>query len=211
MIIAERLDEACVRSLTRGIAEAHEVIVIEGTAERFCLGMDFTSPAGHEGLVRFAELMRALLLAPLPTLAVIDGPALGGGLGVASACDYVIATDRARFGLPEALYGLAPAIIRPALLTRLTSQRLRMLVMTCHSRDAYEAATLGLVDEVVAVDRLATARARAIRNLRRAKPDTVAALRRWDAETLEARLATGVEETGAALSRPAVRAAIEAA
>ena len=212
MIIGERLDEACVRSLMHGIADAQEVIIIEGASERFCLGMDFTSIDATEQrprLERFATLMRALLLAPLPTLAVIDGTALGGGLGVAAACDYVVATDRSRFGLPEALYGLAPAIIRPALLTRLSPQRLRMLVMTCHTRDAHEAAALGLVEEVVAVDQLASARARAIRNLRRAKPDTVAALRRWDAEALGARLAAGVEETGAALARPAVRAAIE--
>jgi enoyl-CoA hydratase/carnithine racemase len=213
--IGERLDEACVRGLLDGIAaaaaERAPVIVIEGAPEQFCLGMDFAtldSIAQRDRLAGFAAMMRALLLAPMPTLAVVDGPALGGGLGVAAACDYVLATDRARFGLPEALYGLAPAIIRPALLGRLSPQRLRMLVVTCHSRSAHEGLALGLADEVVTPAEVETARARVVRQLRRANADTVAALRRWEAAALDRALAAGVDETCAALARPAVRAAI---
>jgi enoyl-CoA hydratase/carnithine racemase len=211
--IRERLDETCVRALLDGVAaataERAPVLVIEGAPERFCLGMDFvTLDQIRHQLAGFAAAMRAILLAPMPTLAVVDGPALGGGLGVAAACDYVLASDRARFGLPEALYGLAPAIIRPALLGRLSPQRLRMLVVTCHSRSAHEGLTLGLADEVVAPDQLATARARVHRQLRRANTDTVAALRRWEAEALDRALAAGVDETSTALERPAVRAAI---
>ncbi len=215
--IGERLDEACVTALRHGIDAAlagrARVLVIEGVPGRFCLGMDFATIddiARRDRLAGFAGMMQALLEAPLPTLAVIDGPALGGGLGVAAACDLVIASDRARAGLPEALYGLAPAIIRPALRARLSAQQLRMLVVTCHSRSAEEAARLGLFDEVVAVDALAAARSRAIRQLRRASLDTVAALRRWDAAELQRALAAGLEETAAALARPAVRAAIAA-
>jgi enoyl-CoA hydratase/carnithine racemase len=215
--IGERLDEACVRTLQGGIAAAvadsARAIVIEGVPGRFCLGMDFATldvtgdPARLRG---FAGMLHALLTVPIPTLAIIDGPALGGGLGVAAACDVVLASDRARVGLPEALYGLAPAIIRPALLTRLSPQQLRMLVVTCHSRSPEEGRALGLVDEVVAVAALAAATTRIVRQLRRASGDTVAALRRWDAEDLARALAAGVEETGAALARPAVRDAIAA-
>ena len=213
--IGERLDEACVRTLRDGIAaavaEKARALVIEGAPERFCLGMDFATldiigqPARLRG---FAGMMHALLMIPIPTLSVIDGPALGGGLGVAAACDFVLASDRARFGLPEALYGLAPAIIRPALLGRLSPQQLRMLVVTCHSRSAEEARALGLVDEVVPHGELAHARNRIVRQLRRASGDTVAAMRRWDAVALARALAAGVEETGAALARADVRAAI---
>lgn len=213
--IGERLDEACVTTLLRGIeaavAERARVLVIEGVADRFCLGMDFATIdeiSRLDRLAGFAGMMHALLVAPIPTLAVIDGPALGGGLGVAAACDVVLASDRARFGLPEALYGLAPAIIRPALLGRLSAQQLRMLVVTCHSRSADEAMRLGLVDQLATVDGLAAARAHTIRQLRRASLETVAALRRWDAAELQRALAAGLEETAAALARPAVRAAI---
>jgi len=213
--LGERLDEACVTALRAGIESAvgdrARVLAIEGGPGRFCLGMDFATIdqiAQRDRLAGFAGVMHALLVAPIPTLAVIDGPALGGGLGIAAACDVVIASDRARFGLPEALYGLAPAIIRPALRGRLSVQQLRMLVVTCHSRSAEEAADLGLVDHVVPAGELAATRAGVIRQLRRASLDTVAAVRGWDAAELRRALADGVEETAAALARPAVRAAI---
>ncbi len=215
--IGERLDQACVTALTRAIAAAiadhARALVIEGVPGQFCLGMDVAGldevdqPARLRG---FAAMLHALMTAPMPTLAVLDGPALGGGLGVAAACDVVLASDRARIGLPEALYGLAPAIIRPALLGRLSPQRLRLLVVTAHSRSAAEAKDLGLVDEVVAVADLAGAVARTLRQLRRANPATVAALRRWTAVELAGALAAGVEDTAAALAHPAVRAALSA-
>jgi enoyl-CoA hydratase/carnithine racemase len=129
---------------------------------------------------------------------------------VAAACDVVLASERARIGLPEALYGLAPAIIRPALLGRVSRQQLRMLVVTCHSRSAEDGARLGLVDEVVGVDALAAARARTIRQLRRANADSVRALRRWDELDLQCEIAAGLAETTAALARPEVRGAIAA-
>jgi enoyl-CoA hydratase/carnithine racemase len=215
--VPERLHEAGVRALEAALAAAAEasVIVLEGAPERFCLGMDFTGAADHTtpprpGLERFAGLLGRLLRAPRPTLAVIDGPALGGGLGLAAACDFVLASERATFGLPEALYGLAPAIIRPALLTRLSPQQLRVLLFSCHTRGAAEAATLGLVDRVVGAEALAAARRYVLRQLGRARSETVRACRRWDEDELERRLRAGVGETAAALADPNVRAALHA-
>jgi len=213
--VPERLHARGVAELARRLASCSEasVVVLAGEPDRFCAGMDFEeSTQGDISSTRarlgtFAELMRALAACPRPTLAVIDGPALGGGLGLAAACDYVLASDRARFGLPEALYGLAPAIIRPALETRLTPAQIRLLLFTGYSRNAYDAARLGLVDEVVDVGVLASARKRAIRQLGRARTATIAVVRGWQrglAETLRA----GVEETAAALHDPAVRAAL---
>ncbi len=208
--LGERLDTPCVEALRDGIARALDVharvLLITGEPGQFCAGMRFEPVPDRASLAGFAGVIRALLLAPLPTLAVVDGPALGGGLGVAAACDYVLASDRARFGLPEALYGLTPAIIRPALLRRLSPQRLAMLIATIHSRSAPEALALGLVDEV-ATD-LPGAQNRVIRSLRRASPETLTAVRRWEAATLEAALAVGVDETASALERPSVRAAL---
>jgi enoyl-CoA hydratase/carnithine racemase len=202
VIIGERLDTACVRALLAAVAGARDVLVIEGEPGRFCLGMDFAGDHGHASLTGFAGMLRALLLCPVPTLAIIDGPALGGGLGIAAACDVVLASERSCFGLPEALYGLAPAIIRPALLRRLSPAALGMMVATCASRDVHEAHRLGLVDEIGTDPRPI------LRNLRRARHETIAALRRWDDALLTAQLAAGVDETFAALSRPDVRARI---
>lgn len=202
MILGERLDAATVRGVIAAVESARDVLVLEGADGRFCLGMDFAGDHSHASLTGFAGMMRALMLCPVPTLAIVDGPALGGGLGVAAACDVVLASERSRFGLPEALYGLAPAIIRPALRRRLSSGALAMMVATCASRDVHDAHRLGLVDEI------GTDARPILRNLRRARHETIAALRRWDEAQLTAALADGVAETFAALSRPDVRARI---
>ena len=213
LYVPERLDARGVEALARDLATARDasVVVLVGARERFCAGMDFTEIVEGDTrakLQTFADLIGALAACPRPTLAVVDGLALGGGLGLAAACDYVLATDRARFGLPEALYGLAPAIIRPALETRLTPGQLRMMLFTGYSRTAFDAARLGLVDEVVQVDTLDRARARAIRQLARARTPTIVVARSWQRGLAEA-LRAGVEETATALQDPAVRAALE--
>jgi polyketide biosynthesis enoyl-CoA hydratase PksH len=130
---------------------------------------------------------------------------------LASACDFVLASDRSVFSLPEALYGLAPAMIRPALLTRLSIQKLNMLLFTCHSRTAQEAQELGLVDRIVAVDQLEKATRDITRQLRRARNETIATARAWNAAAFAQGLKQGVAETNAALSDARVIAALRAA
>src|SRR5215831_19377730 len=129
-----RLDEPSVRHIAEALEAAAEasLVVLQGEPGRFCLGLNFAvlsasrieMPDVCRGLEAFVGCLELLMRSPRPTLAVVDGPALGGGLGLAAACDIVLATERAEFGLPEALYGLTPAIIRPALLTRLSQQQL---------------------------------------------------------------------------------------
>jgi enoyl-CoA hydratase/carnithine racemase len=216
-----RLDEPSVCTMIGELEAATEAaaVVLEGEPGRFCLGMDFVTAARpgvsisglRRSLEAFARCLELLMGSPRPTLAVVDGPALGGGLGMAAACDVVIATDRARFGLPEALYGLAPAIIRPALLTRLSPQQLNFLLFTCYSRSTVEAAELGLVDQVVAVEELPNARRRVLRQLRRAASGSVAASRRWSAGAVQIGLRAGIDETAATLSDARVREALVAA
>lgn len=222
LTLPERIDQAAVRvllaELARQQASSPDSLVIEGRSPSFCTGLHFgdvLEPGAdlaslRAKLVGFAELLASIALFPRPTLAVVDGPALGGGLGLASACDLVLASTRARFGLPEALFGFVPAVIRPALLTRLSTQRLRLLLFTCHARPARDALALGLVDELVAETELASARARCLRALRRANGAAVRACRRWEADELKAALAAGVGETAAALAEPRIRAALRA-
>ncbi|HEY4059907.1 MAG TPA: enoyl-CoA hydratase/isomerase family protein [Kofleriaceae bacterium] len=213
--VPERLHARGVAELARGLAACRDasVVVLTGGPGTFCAGMDFEEASGGDisatraKLSPFADLIAAIATCARPTLAAVDGAALGGGLGLVAACDYVLASERARFGLPEALYGLAPSIIRPALETRLTAGQLRMLLFTGYSRDAAEAAHLGLVDEVVEESAFAAAQRRAIRQLGRARTATIIVARGWRRDLAEA-LRLGVEETTAALHDPAVRAAL---
>jgi enoyl-CoA hydratase/carnithine racemase len=96
----------------------------------------------------FAESPFALRSRSAPTVAVVRGEALGGGLGLVAACDVVLASSTARFALPELLFGLSPSIILPFLRERVLPAPLRRLMLTGATVDASEALRLGLVDEV---------------------------------------------------------------
>jgi enoyl-CoA hydratase/carnithine racemase len=221
--LPERLDGNATRRIAGALkAVTNEpAIVLEGAANAFCLGMDFRSvvaladgrPNGtaiRAEMESYAACLLAVLCARRPTLAVVEGPALGGGLGLAAACDCVLATESAQFGLPEALYGFTPSIIRPALLTRLTPQKLNLLLVTAHARDSTEALQMGLVDRVVAADKMRLAQRGVLRAMGRARSEAVSTARAWNSDALARAIADGVDETAAALLRPDVLNAFRA-
>lgn len=218
IVLPERLTAQSVALLRAALDAVAEppAIVLEGTQDCFCRGLDFSfardapgaTRAVADDLGRFAECLALLLKAGRPTLAVVDGAALGGGLGLAAACDFVLATPEASFGLPEALYGFAPAIIRPALLTRLSAQKLNRLLFTCYARFADEALALGLVDQIATRESLGLATRRIVRQMGRARTPAVIAARRWSGAEIDRALASGVAETAAALSNAHVLQAL---
>jgi enoyl-CoA hydratase/carnithine racemase len=185
----------------------------------FCAGLDFASAASmtadalRAGLRSYADLLIELRGAPVATIAVVEGETFGGGVGLAAACDLVLATTDARFGLPEALYGFHPAMVFAALDARMPAQRSRLLALQCESIDAAAAEAMGLVDVVVTSANLETSLARACRRLSRALPDGVAAIKRHapHRERFEAELSAALEVTVAQLGRREVRAGIESA
>ncbi|MCC7382725.1 MAG: enoyl-CoA hydratase/isomerase family protein [Deltaproteobacteria bacterium] len=192
------------------------VAVLRGSPEIFCRGIDFLAldasdqKANERALDNFARCLRSLRRAPAPCIAVVDAPALGGGLGLAAACDVVIATPRARFGLPEALFGLYPAMILAALEERMIPQRARRLALEGASIDANAACALGLVDEIAEdADR---AVARWVRTLGRATTEGVTALKNHPptADRFDAALSAGRLRTAEALLDDAVRARVRA-
>jgi isohexenylglutaconyl-CoA hydratase len=95
--------------------------------------------AGGRFFARFAAL-------PFLTIAVVDGAAVGGGVGLAAAADIVIATERARFALSETSLGLVPAQIAPYLAQRMGERVARRLALTGARLDGREAAAVGLAD-----------------------------------------------------------------
>ena len=91
---------------------------------------------------------------PVPAIARIDGYALGAGLELAAACDFRIASDRSRFGMPEVRIGL-PSVVEAALLPKLVGPaRARHLMLTGENIDAAQALAWGLVDAVVPAEKL---------------------------------------------------------
>jgi methylglutaconyl-CoA hydratase len=162
------LDEALVAALRAAVARhaaaaGTRVLVIAAAGTAFCAGADLRGMVDHgreadERNLRDAENLAALLLAlrecPKPTVALVQGPAFGGGVGLAAACDVAIASDAARFRLPEVHLGIVPAVISPYVVEAIGPRRARRLFLTGEPFDAARAAEYGLVHEVVAADAL---------------------------------------------------------
>lgn len=116
---------------------------------------DHVGATVRQMLDSFHSIFRALDRIGKPTLAVIDGPALGGGCELVAACDIVIASDRARFGQPEIKLGAFPPIAAILLPRIIGEKRAREMILTGETIDATEAERLGLVNHLVAADQLA--------------------------------------------------------
>jgi len=138
------------------------VIVIEGAGRAFSSGFDLTEEAEGEapGPVRWREMLAAdvaatlrILDCPKPVIGQVHGYALAGGLELAMACDLVVAAEGTKLGEPEIRYGSAPVtLLMPYLIGQ---KKTRELLLTGDLIDAVEAERIGLVNRVVAADRLA--------------------------------------------------------
>jgi len=103
----------------------------------------------YQMLDSFHAIFRSLDQLCKPTIALVDGPALGGGCELVAGCDIVIASERARFGQPEIKLGVFPPVAAVLLPLVLGQKRARELILTGEIIDAVEAARLGLVNHVV--------------------------------------------------------------
>jgi len=103
----------------------------------------------YQMLDSFHGIFRTLEQIGKPAIAVVEGPALGGGCELVAACDIVIASERARFGQPEIKLGVFPPVAALILPQIIGDKRARELILTGDLIDAAEAARLGLVNHVV--------------------------------------------------------------
>jgi enoyl-CoA hydratase/carnithine racemase len=132
------------------------VLLVEGRGRAFCAGndiaeMEHLTPADAETISRrWAVIMDRFSMLPQVTMAVIDGHALGGGLMLAVAQDLRIASDRARFGLPEVTLGFNPGYGIARFLDVAGGNHGRDLLLTGRTIHATEALRMGLVNRVVA-------------------------------------------------------------
>lgn len=139
------------------------VIVIAGTGPVFCSGAEMKylqgagklSPAENLADARqYAAMGVSLRAAPVPVIARVQGGAYGGGLGLAAACDIVLASESARFAITEARYGLTPSLMVPFLIGRIGQRGCRRWCLTGEILSAARARDVGLADIVVPDDAL---------------------------------------------------------
>jgi 2-(1,2-epoxy-1,2-dihydrophenyl)acetyl-CoA isomerase len=161
LVMREEL-EAALRSLDADAGV--RVLVVRGAGEHFCAGGDvkfmqarrMTAAEGEQRVESMNRAILALARFRTPTIAMVDGYAVGAGCNLALACDLVVASDRARFGEVFARLGLVPDGGGTWFLTRRVGlARAKELVFTADTIPAAEAERIGLVNRVVPVAELA--------------------------------------------------------
>ena len=162
------LSDVMVSGLSDAIALAESLpearaLVIRGAGGTFCAGGDFSrfralmaSAAPSDGADPIAEFNRGfgtmleqLQACPVATIAVVEGTAMGGGVGLAATCDFVLASSSAQFGMPEVTLGLPPAQIATFVAARLGHGPALRLMLTGRRIAAAQALGCGLADEVL--------------------------------------------------------------
>ncbi len=146
------------REITSALSESsqRDVVAIVFDADKSC--RSFSAGVAVEEHVQetifqmldsFHSIFRQLEQLSKPTIAVVDGAALGGGCELVAACDIVIASDRARFGQPEIKLGVFPPVAAILLPLVIGEKRARELILTGEIIDAVEAGRLGLCNHIV--------------------------------------------------------------
>jgi methylglutaconyl-CoA hydratase len=140
-------------------SDAHvRVIILTGEGKSFCAGGDLHwmrdqfAASREERLVearRLAMMLEVMNKLPKPLIARVQGQAFGGGIGLMSVCDVVIAAEGARFGLTETRLGLIPATISPYLVARMGEANTRSVMLSGKLFNSREAMALGLVSRIV--------------------------------------------------------------
>jgi len=121
--------------------------------------------------------MLAVDRCPQPVVGRVNGAAIGGGVGLVSCCDIVVAVERATFAFSEVRLGIVPAVISPFVLARIGPGHARELFLTGERFDARRAQAVGLVNHVVAEEELDTAVAGRVAQLLQAAPGAQAAVK----------------------------------
>ncbi|MGA7524523.1 MAG: enoyl-CoA hydratase-related protein [Acidobacteriaceae bacterium] len=139
------------------------VVILTGAGSAFCAGLDLehlramAEKCGQQPFAdeyradaeRIATLLRTLYNLPLPTIAAVNGPAIAGGMGIATMCDFTLAVPEAKFGYTEVRIGFIPAIVSAFLRTQIGDKRTRDLLLTGRLLSAEEAQAIGLVTRIV--------------------------------------------------------------
>lgn len=161
-------DEAMIAAMDAAFAQlaidaSVRVIVLAGDGKHFSAGADLqwmqrASTATREWNLddarRFAGMLARIEACPQPTVARVQGAALGGGVGLACACDIAIAADNASFAVSEAKFGILPAVIGPYVVNAVGKRHAKHLALSTKRITAAEALAIGLVQQVVALDAL---------------------------------------------------------
>jgi methylglutaconyl-CoA hydratase len=153
---------------------AVRVVVLRGEGRHFCAGAEIGADSGSEDGPGVAEVCRRLDVLPKPTLALVHGACLGGGLALAACCDVVLAERGAFFAMPEVRLGFAPGPLMPFVVNAVGLRHARRLLVSGERFDAEEALRIGLAHRLCETGQAEQAVAQCVAELLQAAPQATA-------------------------------------
>jgi methylglutaconyl-CoA hydratase len=182
-----------------------QVLILTGEGKAFSAGMDLedlkalvthTLEENRRHSERIATLFRSLYNFPKTTIAAVHGPAIAGGTGLATLCDFTLASANATFGYTEVRIGFVPAVVSAFLIRQVGEKDARDLLLTGRIITAAEAYRMGLVNEVVELTSLMPAALQLAAQLLENSPAslraTKALLREYGRDSLERDIRIGM-------------------
>jgi methylglutaconyl-CoA hydratase len=222
------LDSLTIEELTRELEQAEldpavRVVAIRGAGKDFCAGLDLDellasadrSPEDNErSAARLGKVFTTIRRLPKPVVAVVQGRAVAGGAGLATACDLVLAASSAQFGYPEIQRGFVPAMVMTILRRLVGEKRAFDLVATGRPVTATEALELGLISQVLPDAGLETSAQALLTQLAGSSATALALIKRLfyqlDDQSFEEGIALGARVNAVARAHPDFRNAIAA-
>lgn len=178
----ETIHELAVAFAALSETDGVRAIVLAANGVAFCAGGDlnwmkqmagYSEEENQQDAMRLADMLRTIYLCPKPVVARVQGDCYAGGMGLAAACDIVVASDNAAFCLSEVKLGLIPATISPYVIKAMGEQAARRYFLTAERFDAAEARRIGLAHEVVDADALDATVAAIVKSLVSNSPHAV--------------------------------------
>ena len=220
------LDSPMVGALQQQLERAEldaevKVVVVRGAGKDFCAGADLaellesvdqTPDDNAAHAQRLGDVFVTMRKLPKSVVAVVEGRALAGGCGLATACDLVLAHSAASFGYPEVKRGFVPAMVI-AMLHRTVGEKVAYdLVGTGHVLTATEALQVGLVSRVVPADGFEAAVGEIVAGMAESSPSAIALIKRQlyevEGRSFEQAVALGAKVNAVARSTPDFKQAV---
>jgi methylglutaconyl-CoA hydratase len=201
------LSPALIDELTLALREAETcscgVVILTGAGSAFCAGLDMeqlqsitarTNDEHRRDSENMALALRTLYDFPKPVIAAVNGPAIAGGMSLATIPDFTLAVPEAKFGLNEVRVGFVPAIAATFLIRQVGEKRARDLLLSGRLLKAQEALDIGLVTEIVSPDQLMKSAHALAQTLLLNSPQAMQAVKRLLAKHASRRLDEEIED-----------------
>lgn len=164
--------------------ETLHAVVLTGDGPSFSAGADiggmkeaaaFSQEQNLQDALKLADLFEAINAFPCPVMARVNGTAMGGGVGLISVCDIVIAAESVRLAFSEVRLGIAPAVISPYVIRKIGETHARVLFTTGEHFTAARGREIGLIHTVVPAEELDAIVEKTVRDLLRGGPQALRA------------------------------------